>query len=888
MFTHGPEVELFVSMDVLSISDLHRELFMRAKKVSGLAISWPLPLYAAEYNLGVIIALPFRDQTFQSGAKDDNILGYMVATINFDKTMDMVFERLRQSTIGGSSDYITMRLDDVTHRDLPVPLYEPPGIEVSTKGPMLPPGMNKYQHSSLIWKASNRADLGKPHWSTHALKLGDDSRQYEIRCKYEHDIQIPWAAVLLGLGTTLIYVLLQQIVWEALRRFQQMKRDYTRMSVMKHAAEEGIGAKSAFLGTMTHEILTPINGLMGMINLLLKTSLDVQQLDYVRTAEASGTTLIYFINDALDLANLESGHFKLESISFNIRALVDEVLGILSSQVQDKGNLEVAAFIHDSVPSSLIGDPVRLRQILLHIVGNAIKFTSEGHVFITVRVKPDRKQTSSLTRTLSNTSLGSFSSSTPPSPSSPYQESFATGRLLSAPWEEDEYGTLSGKETADLSNTWLALRKAMEGDRLQVESHANVHSKDRSVGEEPIQLLFQVEDTGVGIPEGEQDHIFKPFVRLQRDPRVVYAGTGIGLSLSERLIHLMNGSIDFVSRLGIGTTFKFDVHLEKSGPEMQAQTEQRFYAWEIPSQLDLRGKKVMVVDGRNLRQQVLAAYLRRLGLEVELCDNVFSAVMALRRSMFQNASYGHSENVNSEHEKWDVVLLDADTGGSGSPLEFGRLLLSGSEQAPEVWKQVTLPKLVLLACSLTEEQRKEAMEAHFSATLLKPIRAAPLSLCLQQIFHSEPASQQHGHPNIAYRQVGELLKNKTILVADDNFVNRKVAGATVLRMGAKEVLYATSGRETVRRLRRPHNIDCAILALRLPDIDGIEATRQIRAMEREANNVQMDMVKQTPIIALTTNSSPEARLDSEQAGINAFLVKPLNEMSLISAFFSVF
>ena len=560
-----------------------------------------------------------------------------------------------------------------------------------------------------------------------------------------------------------------------------------------------------------------------MLGFLLKTPLQADQLDYVRTAEASGKALIWLINDMLDYAQVETGHLKLDTLSFNLRALVDEVLALLTTLVQAKEHpLEVAAIIHQGVPTQVIADPLRLRQVLIHVASNAVKFTQRGHILISIRALPDEgRHPMRLSNLGSDAPPSPLCSLTPTSPNPPtarrFSELFEAHQLPSGP------RTLSGLPTADDSLTYESICQVVEEEERRAAGELLFSRQSAAENlvavRRRVRVEFTVEDTGIGIPPASREVMFQPFAIVNGTQQRTYGGTGMGLALSQRLTALMGGRIQYVSEEGVGSTFRVRCSVEalEGGPEGMGA---------LPAPGGLQGKKVLLVDGSHVRQQVVKSYLRHLGMEVEVSDNLYGALMAIQTSVVGSVGGRGGEG----EEPWDVVFVEMDAEGPGTGIQFGQLLLKSDEIKHAVWTGVSIPKLVLLSSLPPEEVEAESHRNFFAMCIGKPLRSIPLAHSLHSLLGVNPGrsnsssrSMSTGSDRTDSRMLFSLaaiLEHKRILVCDHTLVDQKVALETLDRLGAGEVHCVSSGQEVLRLLAPPHDFDCVLMDVEMPGMDG--------------------------------------------------------------------
>ncbi len=281
------------------------------------------------------------------------------------------------------------------------------------------------------------------------------------------------------------------------RNITERKRAEEALQQAKAAAEAASEAKSKFLATMSHELRTPMNAILGMIDVALPKAADPMLQDCLQTAKGSADLLLTLLDDLLDSAKIESGKLELESAPFNLRRMLDQVTRVLAVRASEKG-LSFYCRLPDATPDALIGDRMRLQQVLLNLAGNAVKFTDRGEVEISLRVLP------------SPSGIGA-----------------------------------GGEGRRDVANPVAG----------------SPHPSPLPEGEGTVHLEFAVRDTGIGIPAAGQERLFQPFAQADASMARRFGGTGLGLSICKNLVEMMGGRIWVESEVGKGSTFRFAVRL---------------------------------------------------------------------------------------------------------------------------------------------------------------------------------------------------------------------------------------------------------------------------------------------------------------------------------------
>ncbi|KMZ71218.1 Histidine kinase 2 [Zostera marina] len=518
-------VSHILSIDMMSGKE-DCENILRARASGKGVLTSPFKLLKSNH-LGVVLTFALYSSILPPNADPDEriraTIGYLGASFDVETLVEKLLQQL------ASKQTIVVKVFDTTEPLTPITMYG----------------------------SDNEDDTGLLH--TSSLEFGDPFRRHEMRCRFKQKPPLPWSAITMSVGVAVIIFLLGHIFYAGISRIEKVEDEYCKMQELKTRAEDADVAKSQFLATVSHEIRTPMNGVLGMLQMLIDTDLDATQQDFAVTAQASGKALIALINEVLDQAKIESGRLELESVSFDVRSILDNVIYLFSEKSHHKG-IELAMCVSDRVPQFIIGDPGRFRQIITNIVSNSVKFTEKGHIFVSIRRVEEAKR---LTRHNSGDN------------------------------------SLSGLPVVEEHKSW-------EEFKMLTSSSEPISDK--------INLLVTVEDTGVGIPKNAQGRIFMPFMQADSSTSRTYGGTGIGLSISTCLVGLMGGEIGFISRAGVGSTFAFVASFRQC--DEIHRDPKRHPADAIVS--DFQGMRGLVVDGRSVRAQVTKYHLQRLGVHVEI------------------------------------------------------------------------------------------------------------------------------------------------------------------------------------------------------------------------------------------------------------------------------
>jgi signal transduction histidine kinase/CheY-like chemotaxis protein len=558
------------------------------------------------------------------------------------------------------------------------------------------------------------------------------------------------AIAMLGAAAVLTLVVLAWVLVLRKRVHEQthtIRLQLSEAAKLRTAAEGANRAKSEFLANMSHEIRTPMNGVIGMTELAMCSS-GTEQQEYHSLIKSSGQALLVILNDILDYSKIEAGKITLESVHFNLEEVAGNAIKSMANAAHKKG-LELTLELDPDVPLDLLGDCNRLRQILLNLIGNAIKFTETGEVSVTVGV-------------------------------------------------------------AEASE---------DGPRLH----------------------FSVHDTGIGLSAEQQSELFRPFQQANSSTTREYGGTGLGLAISSRLVELMGGKIWIESALGAGSTFHFTVRLAKAAAPAESSAGK---SWE-----DLRGLRVLIIDDNATNRRILQQMTLRWEMQPELADSGPAALEQLRSS----ARTG---------QRFDLILLDEQMPGMDGFEVIEHLRADPASYGTAI---------MMLTSSDQSASAARCRQQGIPIYLTKPTRIGELFAAMQMALGNAEGEQAPATipPAIALSE-GSL----NILVVEDNQVNQKIASAMLGKMGHRVTL-AMNGVEAVAKWGEG-NFDLIFMDMQMPEMDGLEATRQIRSEEQAKG-------RHIAIIAMTANAMSGDRERCVASGMDDYVSKPISRRSLEEA-----
>ncbi|KAL3695451.1 hypothetical protein R1sor_009527 [Riccia sorocarpa] len=699
------------------------------------------------------------------------------------------------------------------------------------------------------------------------------------------------------------------------KRTQELLKANSELEVSQANAEKASHAKSEFLASMSHEIRTPILGILGLTDLLFQSELTADQLDNMMSVKDCADLLLHIINNILDLAKLEAGRLQVEYIPFKLRDVVSTSLRMLQDRAKARGILLLWK-VDSRVPTLVGGDPGKLQQCLINLVGNALKFTHQGSVMVSIRpLQSPSKIPVPLTTAL------------------PANQLSAASRLRSwASWpssdikvyiDEQTGNVVESQQTTDLDDAYPSLR--VTSDTTAVLARNSVSDEvERSDANKPI--LFEVRDTGIGISREIVQEMFNPFTQADASTSRLYGGTGLGLCIVQRFVELLDGKVWVESEIGKGSTFRFVIPFQTLQDDNGFPCGELCQPYNETVELPDRSPRHTSAKNQNRSTASRSAQGRRLyrgrsldssylpkcraNEEVESsADSVDSkkrTVAAREESSPGTVKTGSI--VIERHRKLPKKTGDLTPGGrlitinsqSSASGHSSDSSLSTANRKVEVTTGVHSSEDLSMCDEgknpATAEERSgfqgESLHSLDSENAnwdveqgLVKVKGTKSDLLQLVIDSSDDAGKVQSAPTIDTSSNGRAVEtsqvlsrgeNLHILLAEDNLINQKVASRQLMRNGHR-VTIVNDGLQALETLRKDHDVfDLVLMDIQMPNMDGLTATSIFR--EEEASNGW----KRLPILGLTAHAMSGYQDICASHGMDAYLDKPFKIQNLLS------